>query len=230
MPARRQRRIGSVVATRMPAADRRVHLLEAAREVICADGLSMLSMERVALHARVSKPVLYSHFQNRGALVIALMEDYWTSIDDMLKTSTKASTSLDEFSEILIESYFAALGRGGPALQALLSSGSDEPELIAARQERFRRVERIWSRQYQRALGLPPSVADIAASVLRSAVAGAGDYWMASPTKDPAQCMMVCLAVVKGALKELEAQRSTARKGTSNRGAAAATATRRARA
>jgi AcrR family transcriptional regulator len=190
----------------MPSSERRIQLLDTTRAIIADEGLAMVSMERVAQGAHVSKPVLYSHFANRAELLVALLEDFWASIDETLRDHTLAINDLEAFNVILVEAYFNALDRGGPAMQALLGSGSEEPEINAARRERFAQVERIWSRRYQSSLGLPEPLADIAAAVLRSAVAGAGDYWVSHSRRSRKECTLVLLAAVRGALHEVTAQ------------------------
>lgn len=58
----------------MPAGERREQLLDAALGLIADAGYSGVSMEAVARAARVSKPVVYDLFPDRGALLRALLE------------------------------------------------------------------------------------------------------------------------------------------------------------
>ncbi|EME24157.1 TetR/AcrR family transcriptional regulator [Rhodococcus triatomae] len=61
-------------APRLPPAQRREQLLDAAFEVTRRHGLHDLSMESVAQEAGVGKPVLYTVFRTRADLVAALLE------------------------------------------------------------------------------------------------------------------------------------------------------------
>jgi AcrR family transcriptional regulator len=172
--------------------------------VIAEQGLAMLTMERVSAQAGVSKPVLYTHFDNRAALLVGLLEEFWSEVDGRLADSTRRSRLLTAFSADLITAFFDVIQRGGSAIQQILTSGSEEPEVEAARRERFHQVEAIWSTMYQKHLGLPPASADIAAAILRSAIAGAGAHWIAHPDVGRQTCVDVCLCVVNGALKQLQ--------------------------
>lgn len=199
----RHRRTGTAIP-RVPAAERREQLLSAARDVIVADGLAMVTMERVARQAQVSKPVLYSHFENRAALLRALLVDFWTEIDQRLRDRVSVDTPLEQYLTTIVNSYFDVLDQGGRALQELLASGAEEPDIVAARRERFAQVEHIWSGKYQRDLGISRRRADTAAAIFRSALAGAGEYWIIGPGSSRAECIRVCLAVMRGGLKELQ--------------------------
>ena len=189
---------------RVPPAERREQLLAAAREVIVQDGLAMVTMDRVAKQAQVSKPVLYARFDNRASLLRALLEDFWTEIDQRLKGQVNTDVPLEEFLSAVVNAYFDELDQGGRALQELLASGAEEPDIVAARRERFAQVEVLWSNRYQRELGISRQQADTAAAIFRSALAGAGEYWITGPGGDRKECIRVCLAVMRGGLKELQ--------------------------
>ncbi|MDX3661389.1 TetR/AcrR family transcriptional regulator [Streptomyces sp. ID05-26A] len=60
-------------ARRLPPEQRREQLLDAALSLIPA-GFDTVTMESVAKHAEVTKPVLYDLFANRGELISALLE------------------------------------------------------------------------------------------------------------------------------------------------------------
>ncbi|WP_077042131.1 TetR/AcrR family transcriptional regulator [Rhodococcus sp. MTM3W5.2] len=61
-------------APRLPPAERRDQVLDAAVEVTGRSGLHELNMEAVAAEAGVGKPVLYNVFRTRAELVAALLE------------------------------------------------------------------------------------------------------------------------------------------------------------
>lgn len=68
-PARPRRRNGP----RLPPAERREQLLDAARAVVGRDGVSALTMQAVAKQAGVAKPVLYAVFPAAPELLGALL-------------------------------------------------------------------------------------------------------------------------------------------------------------
>lgn len=61
-------------APRLPAAERRAQLLQAALVVVSTGGYRGLTMEAVAGEAGVTKPVVYDAFANRDAVMTALLE------------------------------------------------------------------------------------------------------------------------------------------------------------
>jgi AcrR family transcriptional regulator len=204
MAGRRPRRPPNEISKSKSPAERRAQIFAAARALIEEQGLAYVTMERVASQAGVSKPVVYGQFKNRGALLVALLEQFWDDIDSQLAPDKLASPDLDVFTSALITAYFDALERGGPALQAVAASGSEEPEVNQARLERFERIEHIWSAKYTKSLGLAPETAAVAAATLRSAIAGAGAFWMEHQGATRESCVKVCTSVVRGALSELK--------------------------
>jgi AcrR family transcriptional regulator len=69
--ATRQRRR---YAPRLPPAERREQLIDAALSVIVQHGYSGVSIEAIARAAGVTRPVIYDHFPNLGRLLHALIE------------------------------------------------------------------------------------------------------------------------------------------------------------
>ncbi len=61
-------------APRMPPAQRREQLIDAALAVILEHGYSGVSIEAIAREAGVTRPVVYDHFPNLGRLLHALIE------------------------------------------------------------------------------------------------------------------------------------------------------------
>jgi AcrR family transcriptional regulator len=204
-PPRRPRRRAGESVERKTQSDRRIELLQATREVITEGGLAHVTMERVALKAGVSKPVVYSCFDNRGALLVALLEEFWSGIDTQLGPN-EALADLDSFNEAVVRAYFKQLSQGGRALAELLSAGTEEPEVAEARQHRFKSVEVIWSQRYESTLGLEKPISTAAAAILRNALAGAGAFWIGNRSVNQSVCVKVCLTVLHGALTELQAE------------------------
>src|SRR5438876_853042 len=64
----------SRVRKRLSAAERRDVILAAAVRAFAAEGYDETSMDRIAVRAKVSKPVLYDHFASKQALFLAALE------------------------------------------------------------------------------------------------------------------------------------------------------------
>jgi AcrR family transcriptional regulator len=225
LPGRRLAAKTSLTPVRRPRLqrhERRQQLLAVARDLLSTEGLSAVTMERVAAKADISKPVLYSHFANRAALLLAMLEHLWADLDRAVGDRLRSCTSFDEQLEAFVAGYFDAIRESGPALQLLASNQSDEPLIEEARRRRQRNAEAVWSEIYQQKMGLSKPVADAAAAILRSAIEGATNYWMRSPRNSRELSSSVCLTLFRGGLEALGSQQSTAKSGTSKPARAAA--------
>lgn len=61
-------------AARLPAGERREQLLDAALAIALAEGFHAVTVDGVARAAGVTRPVVYGQFEDRGALLHALVE------------------------------------------------------------------------------------------------------------------------------------------------------------
>jgi AcrR family transcriptional regulator len=66
--------MGSATTPRMSAQARREQLLDAAKAVVAEHGFHGVSIEAVARAAGVTRPIVYRHFDDLGALLDALVE------------------------------------------------------------------------------------------------------------------------------------------------------------
>jgi AcrR family transcriptional regulator len=186
--------------------ERREYFIDVVGSLVAEEGLAAVTMERVAALAELSKPVLYSHFRDRGDLLIALMERCWRQLDSAVRVRLKAATSVEESLTALVTGYFEELQQQGPVLQLMLTSGRHEPAVEAAWRRRHRAAEREWSDFYQRRLGLPVAVADPAAAILRAAMQGAAAHWIDNPGARREDVVETCLAVMRAGLGRLRRQ------------------------
>lgn len=69
-PARKRR----PYAARVPMAERREQLLDAALQIIDRDGYDGVSIDAIAKEAGVTRPVVYGAFESLGPLLLALLE------------------------------------------------------------------------------------------------------------------------------------------------------------
>lgn len=77
MLARTDSQIGvpKLAPRRMPKAQRRAQMLNAALEIIAAEGSDALTLTRIAISCGVTKPIAYQHFGSRSGLLIALYRE-----------------------------------------------------------------------------------------------------------------------------------------------------------
>ncbi len=73
--------------TRLPRDQRRVQLLDAAREVFTSKGFHSSAMDDIAEAAGVSKPVLYQHFDSKVDLYLALLDQSCESLVEVVRVA-----------------------------------------------------------------------------------------------------------------------------------------------
>jgi AcrR family transcriptional regulator len=190
---------------RLKGPERREQLLSVAMDLAGDEGLRALTMERVAARANISKPVLYSHFDNRGMLLNAILTRYWEDLDRQVAARLKEAPTPIERVYAVIEGYFDAVAAAGPVLHRLMVDRSDELVVETARTARFAVAERRWSSVYEKHWGLSAEASDVLAALLRGALESAASYWVRSETIERDVCVQVCRASFRGTLAEMVA-------------------------
>ena len=124
MPSPRQPK----TRTRMAPEERRGQILECAARLITSEGLDVLSMERVADEAGVSKALIYAYFESRKGLLSQLLE---ADLNRIQAEQARAAQGAQTFPELVKATTHIALSeieRRGPLLRRLLN----EPSLTGA--------------------------------------------------------------------------------------------------
>ncbi len=103
-------------------------MLAAALEVFSAAGYHAASMDDIAVHAGVSKPVLYQHFPGKLDLYLALLD---AGIDDLLaaaNTALNGTTDNRQRVSAMIYAYFTFVEDPGGAFRLVFESDlANEP-------------------------------------------------------------------------------------------------------
>lgn len=92
------------VTVRLPAAERRVQLLHAARSVFATEGFQSATMETVANEAGITKPVLYQHFSSKRELFLELLRDVG---DRLAATVGEAATAAPTAQAKVVDGFAA---------------------------------------------------------------------------------------------------------------------------
>src|SRR5215472_17012232 len=136
---------------RMPAAERREIVLEAAVAEFAAHGLAGTSTEDVARRAGISQPYLFRLFPTKKGLFLALVERCYQRIEEAFiaaagdKTREAALEAMGDEYERLLENRTLLL------LQMHAYAASEDPEIRAATRAGFKR---LWT-LVERVSGLP---------------------------------------------------------------------------
>jgi AcrR family transcriptional regulator len=191
------------VKHRPDRAQRRASFLDVTAQLVKSEGLGAVTMERVAASAGLSKPVIYSHFADRGELLQALLERCWVDVDRSVQARLQGTQTLDERLRALVIGYFDEIAAQGALVQLMIGNASQEPVVEQARQARQLAAQTEWSDFYQRRAGLTAPVADACAAILRSALQGAAQYWIEHPDTPPDIAIDTCLQIMRAGLATL---------------------------
>ena len=182
----------------MTGAQRREQLLDVARELFGRRGFGATSIEEIAAHADVSKPVVYEHFGGKEGLYAVVVD---REMHRLLGRFTSALSAPGHPRELLqraalvlleyIESDtdgFLVLTRDAP----VTSGVGSYPSLLG---EVARKVEHVLGDQFG-ARGYDPRLAALYSQALVGMVALVGQWWLdtRSPDKRDVAAHLVNLA------------------------------------
>lgn len=141
-------------------------LLDSAAALLEAGGAAAVTMEAVAAHAGVSRPLVYKHFANRDDLVVALFRRESASFDAEVATALGGVTGLDAVVRTSAEAIVEGFGRRRRVLGPLLQGDSIDPALRRAQRERTRRNNRWYRDLVVTECGIAPERAQVAVTVM----------------------------------------------------------------
>lgn len=125
----------------------RALLVEKAREMFLRDGYAATSLEKVAEEAGFSKGAVYSNFDGKDALCLAVLDVLHTEVADAVLGSLRGATTLEQALETF--DLWAEARLGDPdwsALEAEFSARSrNDPRLRQCLAERNQRIRRLVS-------------------------------------------------------------------------------------
>jgi AcrR family transcriptional regulator len=183
---------------RMTGAQRREQLLDIGRELFGQKGFEATSIEEIAAHADVSKPVVYEHFGGKDGLYAVVVDRELQLVLDRFTSALSAPgrpRELLERAALVLLDYieedtlgFRVLTRDAPVTSGVGSFSSLIGELA-------RKVEHILADQFD-ARGYDPQLAELYSQALVGMVALVGQWWLdtRSPAKHEVAAHLVNLA------------------------------------
>lgn len=153
----------------MPRQQRRAQLLASARTLLENGGLGALTMEGLARQAGVSKPVVYEHFNNSESVAIAVLEDFYETIIELVDFRTRDAQSLEEYLSIAIDTQFEFHSMGYGAVRCITNGHSSGERLNAVYREQRQGAHETYA-ELVRQQGAPDPVARVAGYALAEMV------------------------------------------------------------
>ena len=122
---------------RMSASDRRVLILEAAREAFADGGYHQTSLDTVAESAGVSKALIYEHFASKRELHAAMLEQHVTELVERLNAALAGAEPGEDRMRAGTEAFFTFLEerRGAAAIMLRNTADPDVAEWLARLRE-----------------------------------------------------------------------------------------------
>jgi AcrR family transcriptional regulator len=192
---------------RMTGAQRREQLLDIGRELFGQKGYEATSIEEIAAHAEVSKPVVYEHFGGKEGLYAVVVDREMQLLLDRFTSALSEPGHPRELLEraalVLLEYIeddtdgFRVLTRDAPVTSGVGSFSS----LIG---EVARKVEHILGEQFDER-GYDPQLAELYSQALVGMVALVGQWWLETRTPDKREVAAHLVNLAYNGLAHLDA-------------------------
>lgn len=166
---------------RMTRNERREQLIDVARALFAERGLEGTSVEEIAAHAGVSKPVVYEHFGGKEGLYAVVVDREVRTLHDSIRTAiTTPDTNpraLIELGTLALLDYIDDHPNGFRILSRDSSATSPEGSFATILSDIASRVEDLLGEEFTKR-SLDPVTAPLYAQMLVGLVALAGQWWM----------------------------------------------------
>jgi AcrR family transcriptional regulator len=127
---------------RLPAHARRGLLLDSAGRLFGERGYDGVSLNEVAAAAGVTKPILYRHFDSKGALYLALLERHRADLDSFAPLIPAQGAPRERLRTVL-EAWLTYVERHSYAWKMLFRDSGGGPEIEAFRRDVHARARAV---------------------------------------------------------------------------------------
>ncbi|SIS05401.1 TetR/AcrR family transcriptional regulator [Williamsia sterculiae] len=117
-------------STRMPRSARRVQLLDAASEIFVERGYHSAGMDEIAVHAGVSKPVLYQHFPSKLDLYLAVLESHAETMVSSVRAALSTTTDNHQRVHAAVAAFFDFIDQDNQGYRLIFESDALDPAAI----------------------------------------------------------------------------------------------------
>jgi AcrR family transcriptional regulator len=156
---------------RLPPAERRELILEAAGELFGERGYAHATLEEIAAAAKVTKPVLYRHFDSKKALYLALLERHRRDLPRFFER-VPADLEFERRVEAILETWFDYVAEHGYAWRMIFRDSGGDAEIHAYRRANQDRAREVLAGFIRSQNGVPRSQVEPLAEFLRAGGAG----------------------------------------------------------
>ncbi|MFT3860575.1 TetR/AcrR family transcriptional regulator [Micropruina sp.] len=202
----------------MTRSERREQLIDVARSLFAERGVDATSVEEIAAHAEVSKPVVYEHFGGKEGLYAVVVDrevrNLQTAIRAALTTPKVGARRLIELGTLALLDYIDACPDGFAIISRGSSATSPEGSFATILTDIASRAEDLLAAEFANR-SFDPALAPMYAQMLVGLVALTGQWWLANRDSEPLDKQVVAAHVVNLAwngMRHLEVNPKLARR------------------
>jgi AcrR family transcriptional regulator len=170
---------------RIPAAERRAAVLQAAAALFAQNGYAGTRLDDVAAAAGVTKPIVYRHFDSKKALYLALLTKHERDFPTFVARvdGELAGLSPEDFARAVLGRWLDYVRENGHAWLMLFRDSSGDAEIQAFRLHVSARAREVMVTLVAARAGcrMPPNQIEPTAELLRSGLAGLALWWIDNP-------------------------------------------------
>jgi AcrR family transcriptional regulator len=154
---------------------RGLQLLDVVEALALDEGAPAVTMERIAELAGVAKPVVYRHFGNASAALLAVLERRWAEIDPDLDAIFSGGADFEAVLRRQAEHYLGEMAADRYLIRRLLATAMDHPAIARAWRARLDRRGRDLAAILMRDFDLSQGAAATLATLCIGALSRLGD-------------------------------------------------------
>lgn len=173
-----------VAGGRLQGPARRDALLDAVVALVKTKGVQVVSMEAVAEHAQVSRPLVYKHFANRDELLTAAYRREASTLHHDLAAEVASAGSIEEMYRSLLRGSMRATIERGQIFTALGAAGGWNRDIRREQRSRDRRTVRAFAAVAARQYGLEVRRSTSVTAVLLGALDAVLAQWRLKRTEE----------------------------------------------
>ncbi|MFW0789082.1 TetR/AcrR family transcriptional regulator [Gordonia sp. CPCC 205333] len=117
-------------SARLPRSARRLQLLDAASEIFVERGYHSAGMDEIAIHAGVSKPVLYQHFPSKLDMYIAVVDSHAEKLVSDVNNALSGTTDNRQRVQAAVQAFFDFIDQDNSGYRLIFSSDAMDPAVI----------------------------------------------------------------------------------------------------
>lgn len=182
-------------------------ILDRTAELVAKEGVSAVSMERVARETGVSKALVYAYFNNQNSLLQQLLLREQENLSELQAQARAEAVSFDELVQFTTRTYLQHVEERGLHVQRLMQEPSIAAAFREADEEGHQRAVSVIAKAISENFGIPTDIAELATEFSMGMTGAAGDL-VSQKAVSVDQAEEISLTLLRGAMDALQARYS----------------------